>query len=118
MSKYDVVVLLLCIIFFTSAMGGHFGYTVNGVPSKQEVRNPDEWTEHNWLVIKWWSNDNTGDLSVIEPGNSDWLVATFKFMFDMAFFQIDDIPATFNYVWILFNILALYLLYNAIRGNG
>jgi hypothetical protein len=95
LSKYALLLGLLITIFFTGLMGGHFGYTVNGVPQ-------------------------SGNLSASEPGILgvlSWSWEGIKFMFSMVTFRVDGMPAFVSVIFVIMSIMTIFLIVSLIRGN-
>jgi hypothetical protein len=87
LTKYAVLLGLLIIIVTVAQFGAHFGYTVNGVPQAGAV-----------------------------PGESSWYDGI-VFMFTMVTFGIDGVPGFLSAIFLIMNIMVLYLIISLIRGT-
>jgi len=95
MTKYNVLLGLLCVIFTVSAFGGHFGYTVNGVPQGGMVEQT-----------------SPGALGVV-----DWIFDSIGFFFSMVAFRVDGVPAFINAIFVIMSIMVVVLIVSLIRGT-
>lgn len=95
LTKYSVLLGLLIVQCFSGLIGGHFGYTVNGVPQGGAV-----------------SAVAPGILGVVE-----WVWDSMIFMFHMVTFQVDGMPAFVNIIFIIMSIMTVFLIVSLIRGN-
>lgn len=101
-SKLGLLAALLVIIFTVSAFGGHFGYTVNGMPKGGEtsVLPPGEYKIGD---VPFFDTEPT----ITVDKNEDWFGNAFSYFFDMVSFSVDDVPELFNYVFIFISILVV-----------
>lgn len=95
MSKLDLLLLLLVIIFTVAGFGGCAGYTVNGVPQGGI------------------SEEDPGLFGVVE-----WVWDSASFMIAMATFSVDDMPAWMSGIFSVISLMAIALVVLIIRGGG
>jgi hypothetical protein len=103
-TKYGLLIGLLIIMVVVGLFGGHFGYTVHGVPQGGQVyEEPD---------IGGW-------LSWVEPilGIVSWVWDGITFMWDMVTFQIDGMPVFISSVFLIMSLLSVFLILSLIRGT-
>jgi hypothetical protein len=90
--------LFLTVILLTvSVFGGHFAYTVNGVPAA------------------------TGSISSQSPGVFGfigWIWDSVKFFFGMMFFQVPGMPAIMSVIWLGFLVFYGWIIFKAVRGSS
>lgn len=100
LSKYSLLLGLIIVMFFVSLIGAHFGFTVNGVPL-------------GGLAL----NHSSGILGML-----DMLWAALEFLFCMATFTIDGVPAilcgVFTIMTIMTGYMLLELLISLVGGAG
>jgi len=94
MSKYDLLGGLLAVMITSGLVGGHFGYTVNGVPYGGTI-----------------AEGTPGILGLVE-----WVWNGIYFMFQMVTFRIDGMPVGVNCVFIVMSLLSIFLIVSLIRG--
>lgn len=94
-TSYAVLALMLVIILTVSVFGGHFGYTVNGVPKAGAV-----------------SGNNPGLLGAL-----GWVWDSVQFFFDILSFRIDGMPSWFSAVMIFMLLMVVFILIKLIRGT-
>jgi len=94
-TSYGLLLFLLVIIAVVSAFGSCAGYTVSGVEQAAV------------------STSAPGLLGVI-----DWMWESLKFMFNMTTFQVDNMPAFLSVIFIIMQLMTLFLIYRSIRGNS
>lgn len=87
-TKIGLLLLILIFIFTVNYFGGHFGYTVHGVPKGGSV------------------------------GGSTPSIFDLSFMWDLMSFQIDGVPEYLSIVFIIISLLALYILVTTILPGG
>jgi hypothetical protein len=96
LSKYGLLAGMLCVMIFSSLVGGHFGYTVNGVPQ-------------------------TADLSLATPGFLgvvEWVWDSIVFMFNMVTFRVDGMPVFVSAIFVVMSVLVVFLIVSLIRGDS
>lgn len=81
-TKEGIFFALVIFILTVSVLGGHFGWTTNGVPQ----------------------------------GGDNILLDTFDFFASMVTFNIDGLPALFSVVWLIVNLLTLFIAFLILRG--
>jgi hypothetical protein len=95
MSSYILMGAFIVILLTVSIFGGHFGYTVNGVPHAGAV-----------------STQNPGIFGAL-----GWVWDSVQFLFEMMTFQIDGMPAWWSGVSIFMVLMIAYLFIKLIRGT-
>jgi len=95
MNKYAVLAGLVITILVVGLFGYHFGYSVDGVPQREEV--PDE---------------SPGILAVV-----DYVFGSLGFLFSMVAFRIDGMPSWISSVFIFMSLMAFAILISLIRGT-
>lgn len=94
-SKLAVLTMLLVIIFTVSIFGGHFGYTVDGVPQGGEV------------------NESPGILGALS-----WGWNGLSFLFSMTTFQVDDMPVVISTIFLLMSLVSIVVLVSMFLPGG
>lgn len=118
MSKYDVLIGLLLIIMTTSIFGGVVGFEVDGEPrglSKADsVGYEGNYINEDGVLV------NIDGLVVVDLVGSDpnIITSSLDFFWSMVTFRVDGVPFWISGIFLIMNLMMLYLLYNAIRGNG
>ena len=95
MNKYAVLGALVVVILVVGIFGAHFGYSVDGVPVRQDA--PDE---------------APGILAVV-----DYVFGMLAFLFSMITFQVDGMPIWVASIFIFMSLMALTLTISLIRGT-
>jgi len=107
-SKYGLLLGLLIIMVVASIFGGHFGYSVSGVP-------------HGWEAAQagssWWGNvlEFWGFGAVMDV--VAFTLESINFMFNMALFRIDNMPAFISVIFLVMSLMTAYLIVNLVRGT-
>lgn len=125
MSKYDVIMMVLCLILVSSVIGGHFGYEVSGKPAVEDQPVYDNAYYHDLENDKWYYiNPMTGYFTEIpepdpkEKGAGDLIGDAVGYFVSMLSFQIVGIPAWVGIIFIICLILVLLVVASLIRGGG
>ena len=95
MTKYAVLLAILIINFVISQVGVFAGYSINGVAQGSAF-----------------SGENPGIFGIIE-----WVWDSISFMFNLATFQVDNVPAVIAGLFIIVQLMFIYLVVNLIRGS-
>lgn len=93
--KYAVLAGLIITILVTGLFGAHFGYSIDGVPQRQDA-----------------IDDNPGIIGVVE-----YVFDSLGFLFSMVTFQIDGMPTWISAVFIFMSLMALTLVISFVRGT-
>lgn len=125
MSKYDVILMLLIIIFVTSFLGGQFGYTVKGVPKNISAGELESQAKYRPVTLAG-SDEIVGYIDIetgetIAPSDTGALSSisdAMKFFYDILLFRIDDMPGFVNIIFWIANLITLALIFYAIRSGG
>lgn len=94
-SKLGVLILMLVIIFTVSLFGGHFGYTVDGVPKGGDI------------------SEAPGILGAIS-----WAWNGLAFVYDMMSFQVDNMPVIINTIFLIMGLVTLFLFVTMFLPGG
>ena len=94
-TRLSVTTMFLVIILVVSVFGGHFGYSVNGVPQGGLVE---------------------GQPGIL--GALSWGWNAIGFYFSMMTFQIDNVPVEVNIVFLVINIITLLMIVSLFLPGG
>lgn len=94
-SKYGLLAFALIMVLTVSIFGSYAGYTVDGVP-------------HGGATLE----AQTGLFSL-----ADWAWDSMGFMFSMVTFQIDNVPVFIAGIFLVINLMMVFLVITTIRGN-
>jgi len=115
-TKLATLAFLLFIIFAVSIFGGHFGYTVNGVPKGGE-NVEGSLPPGVYKIGDMPFSDNEPTITVTE--DTKWFGNAFSYYLDMVQFRVDDTPELFSYVFLFISIMALAVIVSTfIPGLG
>jgi len=92
---YILLFSILVINLVTSQIGLLAGYTINGVAQASTF-----------------SDEAPGVFGIIE-----WVWDSMAFMFNLATFQVDNIPAILAGIFVIIQLMFVYLVVKLIRGN-
>lgn len=95
-TRFGILILLLFIIFTVSAIGDHFGYTVDGVPQGGEV-----------------VESSPGILGVIS-----WGFGAVGFLFHVMSFQVDGMPELMGMVFIIMSLISVVIFVSLFLPGG
>ena len=93
-SAYGLLAFLLIMIGTVSGFASYAGFTVKGVPIGGEAIS------------------STGLLGLVE-----WAWNSLVFLFTMSTFQVDDMPILLSGIFLIMELLAVFLIIRTIRGN-
>lgn len=96
LTRYAVLLALVIIIVTTGLVGGHFGYTVHGVPQGGGVLQ----------------GSNPGIV-----GFFDWVWDSIVFLFNMTTFQVDGMPVFISAVFLVMSVMMFFLIISLVRGS-
>lgn len=134
-TKLGFLAMLLVIIGSVSAFGGHFGWTVEGIPQKTDTQSysgsgayglpAGEYTGDD-LYKMGYSGWAEGDMTVrivISEGEAHaakggLLDNSLSYYTDLITFRVDGVPELLAFVFLVFNILAAYCLVTAFLPGG
>lgn len=94
-TSYGLLLLLLVVMATVGGIGGYAGYTVSGVPQGGAM-----------------SESTPGILGVIE-----WVWDSIAFLFNMATFQVDNMPAVINVIFVVMSLMTVFLIVKLARGS-
>lgn len=94
MTKQSLLLLLLLIMFITSMIAPHVGYTSGG-----EVQGG-------------FSADNATDENFVS-----WTWESIEFFWNMTTFQIDNMPMIIQAMWTIMSLMTGLLIVLIVRGN-
>ena len=92
---YILLIAILIINLVISQVGIFAGYSINGVAQASAF-----------------SEEVPGVFGIIE-----WVWDSMAFMFNLATFQVDNIPAVIAGVFVIIQLLFIYLVIKLIRGS-
>jgi hypothetical protein len=95
LSKYNLLLGLLIVMFAVGGVGGHFGYSVNGVPQGGVI-----------------GGSSPGILGVV-----DWIWSSIGFLFSMVTFRVDNMPSFVSAIFVIMSIMVVVLIVSLIRGT-
>lgn len=92
MSVYELLIILLILIFSVAGFGGCAGYEVAGVPQGGAVESP-------------------GIFAML-----DWSWEALEFLFYMTTFQVDDMPVFISTIFVIMGLLTIFIIIRMVRG--
>ena len=92
---YILLIAILIINLVISQVGVFAGYTINGV-----------------AVASTFSEEVPGVFGIIE-----WVWDSMAFMFNLATFQVDNIPALIVGIFTIINLVFIFIVVKLIRGS-
>lgn len=107
-TKYGLLMFLLVVMMTVSIFGGYFGYTVRGVPQGVSVERSEP---------TWWENslEFVGLGALVGVMSFTW--NAIGFLFNMATFQIDNMPVFISVIFLIMSILVVAIIVSLIRGT-
>lgn len=94
-TKLAVLTLFLIVIFTVSVIGGHFGYTVDGVPQGGAIES-----EPGFLGAISWAWNGLG------------------FFYNMVAFNIDGVPTEISVIFLIMSLITIYMIVSTFLPGG